>query len=409
MLWGERRGQWHHRRSSESTERPMPQLNDLSRSLVILEQDATLIAVIEMGQSSWLVAGIVPGVERSPLKKLAVDEGALLKLLNRWRQEAEKAGCRIERIAVALEAGRDGFWLARWLRRHSIEAHVIHASSVAVSREHRRAKTDRLDTELLKRAFLGWLRGERDHCKIVAIPTISDEDAKRPSRERESLVGEQSRIVNRMKAALIRLGIRGFNPKLKRAAGRLDDLRTPEGEPIPPNTSAELRRDMERRRLVSNQIRQIEEARLKRIEQAPSDGPHAMVRLLARVIGVGIETADMLAHEVLSRNMRDRRAVARYAGLTGSPDESGRKRREKGLAKAGNARVRRGMIQLAWRFLQFQKQSALVKWFRLRTEGPCGARKTTMIVALARKLLIALWRMVTTGEVPEGVALRLAH
>src|SRR5271155_3044669 len=274
MLWGERRGQWHHRRSSESTERPMPQLSDLSRSLVILEQDATLIAVIEMGQSSWLVAGIVPGVERSPLKKLAVDENALLKLLNRWREEAGKAGHKIERIAVAFEAGRDGFWLARWLRSRGIEAHVIHASSVAVSREHRRAKTDRLDTELLKRAFLGWLRGERDHCKMVAIPTIEEEDAKRPNRERESLVAEQTRIVNRMKAALSRLGIRGFNPKLKKAAGRLEDLRAPNGEPIPPNTLAELRRDMERRRLVSDQIRQIEDARLERIEHAPSDGPH---------------------------------------------------------------------------------------------------------------------------------------
>ena len=137
----------------------MPKLNDLSRSLVTLEQDATLIAVIEMGQSSWLVAGIVPAVERQPLKKLAVDESALLKLLNRWREEAEQAGHGIKRIAVVFEAGRDGFWLARWLRARDIEAHVIHASSVAVSREHRRAKTDRLDTELLKRAFLGWLRG----------------------------------------------------------------------------------------------------------------------------------------------------------------------------------------------------------------------------------------------------------
>jgi transposase len=129
--------------------------------------------------------------------------------------------------SVAFEAGRDGFWLARWLRARGIEAHVIHASSVAVSREHRRAKTDRLDTELLKRAFLGWLRGERDHCKMVAIPTITDEDAKRPNRERESLVGEQSRIVNRMKAALARLGIRGFSPKLKKAVERLEGLRTP--------------------------------------------------------------------------------------------------------------------------------------------------------------------------------------
>jgi len=385
----------------------MQKLNDLSRSPSPLDPDGTLIAVIELSLSSWLVAGIVPGVERQPLKKLAVDESALLKLLHRWREEAAKAGHRIKRIAVAFEAGRDGFWLARWLRARGIEAYVIHASSVAVSREQRRAKTDRLDTELLKRSFLGWLRGERDHCKMVAIPTTQDEDAKRPNREHESLVGEQSRIVNRMKATLIRFGIRGFNPKLKKAAERLDGLRTPEGEPIPPNTLAELRRDMVRRRLISDQIRQIEDARLERLKQAPNDGPHAMVRLLARVIGVGVETADMLVQEVLSRSMRDRRAVARYAGLTGSPDESGRRRREKGLTRSGNARVRRGMIQLAWRFLMFQKDSTLAQWFRARTESARGTRKT-MIVALARKLLIALWRLVREGVVPDGVVLRPA-
>jgi len=381
--------------------------NDLSQSRIVLKQDSTLIAVIEMSLSSWLVAGIVPGVERQPLKKLAVDESALLKLLHRWREEAEKAGHVIKRIAVAFEAGRDGFWLARWLRARDIEVHVIHASSVAVSREHRRAKTDRLDTELLKRAFLGWLRGERDHCKMVAIPTLTDEDRKRPNRERESLVGEQSRIINRIKATLVRLGIRGFNPKLKKAAEFLASLRTPEGEPIPPNTLAELHRDMERRQLLRDQIRRIEVARLERIEQAPNDGPHAMMCLLPRVMGIGIETADMLSQEVMSKNLRDRRAVARYAGLTGSPDESGRKRREKGLARSGNPRVRRGMIQLAWRFLMFQKDSALAQWFRARTENARGTRKT-MIVALARKLLIALWRLVTTGEVPAGVVLRAA-
>ena len=229
-----------------------------------------------------------------------------------------------------------------------------------------------------------------------------------PTASARSLAGEQARIVSRMKAALSRLGIRGFNPKLKKAAERLKDLRTPEDEPIPPNTVAELRRDMERRRLVSDQIRQIEDARLERIEHAPSDGPHAMVRLLARVIGVGIETADMLVQEVLSRNIRDRRAVARYAGLTGSPDESGKRRREKGLARSGNARVRRGMIQLAWRFLMFQKDSALAQWFRARTENAHGTRKT-MIVALARKLLIALWRLVQDGVVPDGIVLRPAQ
>jgi transposase len=389
-------------------EHPMQKLNDLSRCLTPLEPDSTLIAVIEMSLSSWLVAGIVPGVERQPLKKLAVDESVLLKLLHRWREEAEKAGYMIKRITVAFEAGRDGFWLARWLMARDIEVHVIHTSSVAISREHRRAKTDRLDTELLKRAFLGWLRGERDHCKMVAIPTIKDEDGKRPNRERESLVGEQSRIINRIKATLVRLGVRGFNPKLKKAAERLEGLRTPEGEPIPPNTLSELYRDMERRRLVRDQIRQIESARLDRLEHAPGEGAHAMVRLLARVMGIGIETADMLVREVLSRNLRDRRAVARYAGLTGSPDESGKKRREKGLARSGNPRVRRGMIQLAWRFLLFQKDSALAQWFRARTENARGTRKT-MIVALARKLLIALWRLVREGVVPDGVILRPAQ
>jgi transposase len=385
----------------------MANQNDLSRSLVAFEQDNTIIAVIEMSLNSWLVAGIVPGIERHPLKKLSFDEQMLLQLLYRWRDEAVRAGRMITRMVVAFEAGRDGFWLARWLRARGIEAYVIHPTSVAVSREHRRAKTDRLDTELLKRAFIGWLRGEPDHCSMAAIPSLQEEDAKRPTRERENLVGERTRVVNRMKACLVRFGIRNFNPTLRRATERLNALSTPEGVSLPPNTLAELRRDMARLRFVMDQINEIEAARLQRLEQAPAEGPHAMVRLLARVIGVGLETADMLVHEILSRKLRDRRAVARYAGLTGAPDESGSKRREKGLAKAGNARVRRGMIQLAWRFLLFQKDSALAQWYRTRTEG-AGKKRKTMIVALARKLLIALWRLVTTGEVPAGVVLRAA-
>jgi len=385
----------------------MSQPNDLSRSLTSLEQDSTIIAVIEMSQSSWLVAGIVPGIERHPLKKIEPSEEELICLLIRWRAEATKHGRTITRIAVAFEAGRDGFWLARWLRARDIEIYVIHPTSVAVSREHRRAKTDRLDTGLLKRVFIGWLRGEPDHCHMAAIPTLAEEDAKRPNRERERLVGERTRIVNRMKSCLVRFGVRNFKPTLRKAPERLETLQTPEGVPLPPNTLLELRRDMARLRFVMDQIKQVEEARAQRLEQAPQEKSHAMVRLLARVIGVGIETADMLVHEVLARNLRDRRAVARYAGLTGAPDESGSKRREKGLAKAGNARVRRGMIQLAWRFLIFQKDSALAQWYQIRTAS-VGKKRKTMIVALARKLLIALWRLVTTGEVPAGVVLRAA-
>ena len=384
----------------------MTQVDDLSRSLAAFDQNSTLTIAIEMSAASWLVAGVIPGIDRLPVKKLQPDPDGLLRLVERWRAEAVKAGRTIARIVLAYEAGRDGFWLARWLRTRGVEAHVIHSTSVAVSREHRRANTDRLDTGMLIRVFLGWLRGERGHCGMVAIPTLADEDAKRPSRERENLVAERTRISNRLKSALARLGIRGFKPTLRKAPQRLAGLRTLEGMPIPPNTVAEMQRDMARLAVVREQIDEIERARLQALQQAAKSGPHAMVHLLARIVGVGIETADMLVHEVLTRNLRDRRAVARYVGLTGTPDESGSKRREKGLAKSGNSRVRRGLIQLAWRFLRFQKNSALARWYRARTEGPKGARKTTMIVGLARKLLIALWRMARTGVVPVGVELR---
>jgi transposase len=322
---------------------------------------------MEVSLSSWLVGGLLPGVARQPMKKLGPDKEVLLALIWRWKDEASRSGRDIRRVCVAYEAGRDGFWLARSLLKHGIEAYVIHSASVSVSREQRRAKTDRLDTELLKRTFLGWLRGERGHCSMAAIPTIQEEDARRPNREREKLVGDRTRVINRIKATLIRFGIRTFTPTLRKAEERLKELRTAEGVPLLENTRGELLRDIARLRMIQEQIKEIEQRRLRDLEASSAKpGPHAMVRLIARVVGIGIETADMLVHEILSRNLRDRQALARYAGLTGSPDESGSRRREKGLSRSGNARVRRGMIQLAWRFLQFQKDSALVTPARQR-------------------------------------------
>jgi transposase len=385
----------------------MKQVDDLSRSLVAFDQESAMVAVIELSNASWLVAGTLPGVARRPLKKLDPDPDALEQLLTRWRIEAESAGRSISRMIVAYEAGRDGFWLARWLQARAFETHVIHPTSVAVSREHRRSKTDRLDSAMLMRVFFGWLRGERGHCSMVAVPSIEEEDAKRPSRERESLVGERTRIINSVKSGLLRLGVRGFNPALRRAVKQLETLVTPEGAALPRNTLDEIRRDLARLAVVREQIEAIERDRLARLQQEPQSRSNAMVVLLARVVGVGLETADMLVQEVLSRPLRDRRAVARYAGLTGSPDESGARRREKGLAKSGNARVRRGLIQLAWRFLMFQKGSGLAAWYRYRTEA-APTRRKTLIVALARKLLIAFWRLVTTGTVPDGLILRAA-
>ena len=188
----------------------MPKPNDLSRSPVALNENTTLIAVIEMGLASWLIAGRVPGVNRSPLRKLDPEPEMLLARLHRWRDEAIQAGRTMTRIAVAYEAGRDGFWLARWLRTHGVESYVIHPTSIPVKRDHRRAKTDRLDTALLMRTFLGWLRGEADHCSMAAIPTLEDEDRKRPNREHQKLSGEKTRIISRVKGTLVRMGIRNF-------------------------------------------------------------------------------------------------------------------------------------------------------------------------------------------------------
>ncbi|WP_119389147.1 IS110 family transposase [Taklimakanibacter lacteus] len=379
--------------------------SDLSKSLVALKQDSTLIAVIELSLSNWLVAGLVPRLDRQPRKKLGADPEALLALLQRWRDEAVKVGQAIERIAVAYEAGRDGFWLARWLRSRGIEAHVIHPNSIPVPREHRRAKSDRLDTELLLRAFLGWLRGEPKHCHMAQIPSIEEEDLKRPNREHQRLVNERTSLINRLKACLIRFGIRNFNPKLKTASERLAGLLTPEGMPLPVNTLTELGHDLARLHLIKTQLKEIESRRAKQLAAEPKHRHATAVDQLTRVVGLGVETADMLDSEMFCRPLRDRWAVARYGGLTGSPDESGQRRREQGLARAGNGRVRRGMIQFAWRFLRFQKDSPLAQWYERKTQSARKDVRKLMIVALARKLLIALWRMITQGVIPEGIRL----
>ena len=221
-----------------------PELNCSRTSLAV---DSTLVVVVEMSLSTWLVCAEVSGLERRAMKMMSVDEAELLSQLHRWREEAEKRlDCQVSRICVAYEAGRDGFWLARFLRGSGIEAHVMHSMSIPVNRDHRRAKTDRLDCHLMMRAFLGWLRREAGHCRMVAVLTAAQEDARRVTRERKGLVREQTKMVNRLKAMFACLGIRDFKPHLKRAPERLDGLLTPEGDPIPANTFAEIRRAMDR-------------------------------------------------------------------------------------------------------------------------------------------------------------------
>jgi transposase len=383
----------------------MLKIDGLSHSLTAFDQDSTLVVVVELAASSWTVGALVPGLTRQPTKKMAADKFALARQLEEWREQAESAGHPIKRVCVSMEAGRDGFWLARWLLERDIEAYVIHPTSIPVPREHRRAKTDRLDVGMLLRAFLGWLRGERKHCSMVKILTSEEEDGKRPLRERDGLVGDRSRLINQVKSLLALHGIRGFKAGTKKAAAQLKRLLTAEEVPLPPDMLAALERAMVRLALVMGQIAEIDKERMRRLKTAPDQGLHPMIRIIAKVKGVGLMTAELLVREVLSRPMRDRRAVARYVGLTGSPDESGKRRREQGLAKAGNGRVRHVLIELAWRFLRHQKDSALAQWFFARTQDGRGPTRKVMIVALARKLLIALWELANTGKLPEGVSL----
>jgi transposase len=384
----------------------MKHRSDLNQSYAAFDQASTIVSVVELSSKNWLAAAMVPGVKRQPRKSLSCNPDGLLTQIKRWRAEAEKAGHEIKRIVVAFEAGRDGFWLARFLRDHGIEVYVIHAASIPVPREHKRPKTDRLDTEMLMRALLGWLRGEPRHCRMAQIPTQEEEDAKRPAREHDSLVRERTKLINRMKSMLVMLGITDFNIKLVKAGQKLAGLRTPNGEPIPPNTLAKLYRDLERLAMVRKHIKAIEQALRQRLKAKPNHGANPLILMLAQIFGLGLETAELLVHEVLSRNLRDQRAVGRYGGLTGSPDESGKTRREQGLAKAGNGRVRHHSLQLAWRWLKWQKGSALAQWYFQRTAGGGDIVRKKMIVALARKILIALWRYVTTGELPAGVVLK---
>lgn len=385
-------------------EPPMSRSHDLSRAFVALDQASTLIAVIEMSLSSWLVAGLIEGVDRQPLKKLEPDAARLFELLQRWRVEAEKSGRQVDRVAVAFEAGRDGFWLARWLRERGIECHVIHANSIPVPREHRRAKTDRLDTAMLMRAFLGWLRGEKGHCKMVAVPSVAEEDARCPLREREGLVRERTRLVNQLKSALVRFGISTQPLGRTKSPRCLEKWLEKHGQALPENERNRIGRSLERLRLITAQIAQIEDATAETVTAGHtlSAGRAGQV---ARVKGTGLQTAVLLETEVFCRDLPDRRAVARLGALSGSPDESGSRRREKGLARAGSVRVRGAMIQCAYRFVMHQPDAALTQWYRRRTENAPVRLRKVMIVALARKLLIALWRFATAGVVPEGVIL----
>ena len=373
------------------------------------DHDSTLVVAMELSGKSWELGAVVPGVARRPKRGVKVgDVGQVLAAIERWKGEAAKAGRTIVRVALAYEAGRDGFWIARYLMERGIEAHVMQPASVPVERRGRRAKTDRIDLDMLLRTLLAWLRGEPRVCSMVRVPSVEEEDSRRPGRERDHLVRERVAVENRITSLLCLHGIAGFKPRLKKAMETLERLRTAAGSPPPPKAMEELRRLMGRQRLLGEQIKQIEAERDAAARAPAPNREERMIQFLTAIVGLGVETATLLVLEALCRPFRDRRAIASFVGLAGTPFQSGAMEREQGIAKTGNTHVRCILLQLAWRWLRFQPDSALSRWFVARVAGGKGRIRKIMAVALARKLLVALWRYVQTGVVPEGVVLAAA-
>ncbi len=385
--------------------------------------DTSLFVALELSRSTWLIGSSTPGSERvSKHQVSAGDTTALLALLKRLKARAERYCGTTVRVVSIHEAGLDGFWVHRFLEANGVESHVVDAASIAVNRRSRRAKTDRIDVEKLLDTLIEWARGGRRVCSMVRPPSPAEEDERRLTREREALVIERTRHVNRIKGLLATQGVFGFEPMRKDHRRQLEKLRGWDGQALPPRLEAELTRELNRLELVISQVAAVEDERDRALkakqypapsicasEAAAGVQPVAAVhagRLLLRLRSIGPEFASVLSSEAFYRNFGNRREVAGYAGLVPSPWKSGGIDVEQGISKAGNARLRKTMIQLAWLWLRHQPGSTLSRWFHGRVGDRRGKKRRITIVAVARKLLIALWRYVTLGLVPDGAELK---
>src|SRR3954465_13815832 len=373
-----------------------------------LDYESTIVAAVELSARSWLVGAQVAGVPRQCRQKLDPSAQALLDHLDHLRQRAGRAGKRVSRVVVAYEAGRDGFWLARWLQQRGVEVYVMQPSSVPVDRRMRRAKSDRIDADMLLRPLLVWVRGEPRVCSMVPVPDEATEDARRPMREREELIRARVALVNRIEAVLTVLGAGEYNPLRRDCRERLGQLRTALDQPLPPHARAQIERLLDRLDLIRQQVADLEAERDRVVEGEAAGQAERMIQHLARGRGIGVQTATVLVHEAFVRRFRNARALGSYAGLTGTPDSSGGTHREQGISKDGNRRLRATLVELAWMWLRDQPGCALSRWFHDRLGGSRGRLRKVMIVALARKLLIALWRFVIEGVVPDGAVLKPA-
>ena len=372
----------------------------------MMPSENRVLIAIELSVSSWFVAVRLPGSEKSRLHRVeGGDTTALLALIRDLRSRAETKLRHAADVACCFEAGRDGFWLHRLLTAHGASAYVLEPTSILVNRRARRAKTDRLDAEGMLRVLAAWLGGDRQVCSIVRVPTPEDEDAKRPHREREHLVQERQRLENRMEALLFTQGIRG-RPSLRSWERDIAKLRTGDGRALPCLMQAELNRLRRRLVLILELIHEMEAERAKALAAKGDDAMTRKIADLQRIRGIGANFSTVLAREVLYRSFANRRQLASYVGIAPMPYQSGGMDRDRSISRAGNPRARTTLIQLAWLWLRYQPGSALSDWFRGRVGTLQGRTRRIAIVAMARKLLIALWRYVEIGVLPDGVELR---
>src|SRR6202048_4072853 len=366
----------------------------------------TILLAIELSASTWLVAARVPGLEKPHLHRIdGGDTAALLSLISSLRARAARGLDATIGVVCCFEAGRDGFWLHRLLTAHGVACHVLEPTTILVTRRARRAKTDRLDAEGMLRVLAAYLRGDHQACSMVRVPTPEEEDAKRTHREREKLVQERLRIENRIEALLFTQGIRK-RPSLRSWERDVAELRTGDGRALPSLLRVELNRLRRRLVLALELIREVEAERVEAMAGTADNEMTQKIAALQRIRGIGTNFAAVLVREVLYRSFANRRQLASYVGIAPMPYQSGGRARDRSISGAGSPRARTTLIQLAWLWLRYQPGSALAAWFRERVGVLQGRTRRISIVAMARKLLIALWRYVETGVMPEGVEIR---
>lgn len=361
----------------------------------------TVYAAIELSKKTWVLGIAHPDRDRPSIHRVC--GGNFAELVGRLRVAARNN----RRILVCYEAGYDGFWLARALAKIGIECRVLDPASIQVNRRARRVKTDRIDVLALLRALIATDRGERHVCAIVRVPSVEEEDARRSHRERQRLVRERTGHINRIKGLLFAQGIRDIKPKLRRTRINFAGLETAEGHQLPDRLRRELEREYARLALIETQLREVEKER----DTADAQDPvvERKRQMLVALQGVGSTSAAILAREVFARSFASRRQLGSYLGLTPSAYDSGSTTRCQGISKAGNSWARRVLIEVAWLWRKYQPASPLSDWYLQKTTGQSGRIRRIMLIALARKLAICLWRYVETGLVPEGVVIARAE